>query len=320
MMKLSLCLLLLCIFELPPLAPAVAAENGEYIIRMISLQHCKKGPDRCDRCRAMCARKYCLLNISPRGVMQRPVIEVEIKGQKEWREYDIEKIFESRAEAEHYAKENRITNVKWEDDEMPWRRQDDQALRKVEASLPAGWVMYTEEDRLVIKRREPVWILNENRINAPVSLESSSERDDRIRKKGMKGYARLVFRMEKLWTPEKLRCAANTNETVKADLKALPGRHGVEKLVDKSLSRKGETVYRGRTDDEKKRIAAFNKERDSIEKKLVKMPDYTSKQYSLFLLIKEGAEDDFHSVTPGKASEEMYTVESLLRKYCPSAF
>lgn len=137
MMKLSLCLLLLCIFELPPLTPAVAAGNGEYIIRMISLQHCKKGPDRCDKCKAMNARKYCLLNISPKGVMQRPVIEVEIKGQKEWREYDIEKIFESRAEAECYAKENRITNVKWEDDEMPWRRQDDQALRKVEDSLPA---------------------------------------------------------------------------------------------------------------------------------------------------------------------------------------
>ncbi|MHC9542502.1 MAG: hypothetical protein AB9903_23590 [Vulcanimicrobiota bacterium] len=317
MMKLSLCILLLCIFGLPPLAPAAAAENGEYIIRMISLQHCKKGPDRCDRCRAMCARKYCLLDIAPRGVMQRPVIEVEIKGQKEWREYEIERIFESRAEAERYAKENRITNVKWEDGEMPWRRQDDQVLRKVEGSLPAGWVMYTEEDRLVIKRREPVWILNENLINAPVSFESSKERDDRIRKKGRQSYARLVFRMEKAWTPEKLRCAAVTNEAVMADLKALPGRFGVEKLMDESLSRKGDIVYTGRTDDEKKRIAAFNRERERIEKNLVKLPDYTSKQYSLFLLIKEGAEDDFHSVAPGKASEEIYTIESLLKKYCP---
>jgi len=315
--KLSLCLLFLRILSPPDPAPAVAAESGEYIIRMISLQHCKKGPERCDRCKAMCARKYCLLNINPGGVMQRPVIEVEIKGQKEWREYDIEKIFESRAEAERYAKENRIADVKWEDDKMPWRRQDDLALRKVEGSLPAGWVMYTEEDRLVIKRREPVWILNENRINAPVSFESSSERDDRIRKKGRQGYARLVFRIEKAWTAEKMRCAAVTNEAVTADLKALPGRLGLEKLVDESLSRKGDTVYTGKTDDEKKRIAAFYIEKEKIKKSLVKLPDYTSKQYSLFLLQKEGAEDDFHSVAPGKASEEIYTVESLLKKYCP---
>ncbi|MGV8121654.1 MAG: hypothetical protein AB2L14_17985 [Candidatus Xenobiia bacterium LiM19] len=315
-LKIICSLVLLCAFILPEM-PFAQDGKDQFIIRKIQLQHCKKGPDRCDKCKAMCARKYCLLNISPRGVMQRPVIEVEIKGQKEWREYDIEKIFESRAEAEHYAKENRITNVKWEDDEMPWRRQDDQALRKVEGSLPAGWVMYTEGDRLIIKRREPVWILTENRINAPVSSESSNERDDRIRKKGSKSDARLVFRMEKAWTPEKLRCAAITNETVKADLKALPGRLGVEKLMDESLSRKGEAVYKGRTDDEKKRIAAFYKERENIEKKLVKLPDYTSKQYSLFILLKEGAEDDFHRVFPGQASEEIYTVESLLRKYCP---
>ncbi|MHC9542218.1 MAG: hypothetical protein AB9903_22130 [Vulcanimicrobiota bacterium] len=134
-LKMFCSMMLLCAFILPELSFAQDGKD-QFIIRMISLQHCKKGPGRCDKCKAMSARKYCLLNISPKGVMQRPVIEVEIKGQKEWREYDIEKIFEGRAEAERYAKENRITNVKWEDDEMPWRRQDDQALQKVEDSLP----------------------------------------------------------------------------------------------------------------------------------------------------------------------------------------
>jgi len=91
-------------------------EKEQLIIRKIPLQHCMKGPSMCEKCRAMSARKYCLLNISPKGVMARPVIEVEIKGKKEWREYEIVKIFEDRDEADRYAKGNGITDVKWEND------------------------------------------------------------------------------------------------------------------------------------------------------------------------------------------------------------
>ncbi len=125
MLKKLYSLLMLCVLILLPGASFAEAGKDQLIIRKIPIQHCMKGPERCKKCQAMADRKYCLLNIMPKGVAARPVTEVEINGQKEWREYDIEKVFESRAEAEHYAKENHITNVKWEDDAMPWRRQDD---------------------------------------------------------------------------------------------------------------------------------------------------------------------------------------------------
>jgi hypothetical protein len=36
-----------------------------YIIRRIRLAHCKRGPDRCDKCEEMEAERICLLDIAP---------------------------------------------------------------------------------------------------------------------------------------------------------------------------------------------------------------------------------------------------------------
>jgi hypothetical protein len=44
-------------------------------------------------------------------VQQRPVVEVIRNGQKEFREFEIVKIFSSQADAENYARENRLVDV-----------------------------------------------------------------------------------------------------------------------------------------------------------------------------------------------------------------
>ena len=81
-----------------------------YIIRKVSLAHCKRGPSRCEKCREMNIERICLLDICPpdQGKIQRRVIQVSREGEKVWREFDIVKIFESQEEAEKYAEENEI--------------------------------------------------------------------------------------------------------------------------------------------------------------------------------------------------------------------
>ncbi|MCU0450804.1 MAG: hypothetical protein MUC97_13340 [Bernardetiaceae bacterium] len=54
--------------------------------------------------------KYCLLNICPElpGQIARPALQVDWEGMRLWREYDIEKTFETEEEALAYAREHQI--------------------------------------------------------------------------------------------------------------------------------------------------------------------------------------------------------------------
>ncbi len=84
-----------------------------HIIRKIRLAHCKRGPERCEKCREMDEEKICLLDICPpdQGMMQRRIIQLNRDGEETWREFDIVQIFESEEEAEAYAGENGITDI-----------------------------------------------------------------------------------------------------------------------------------------------------------------------------------------------------------------
>ena len=85
--------------------PEVHAALPRYIIRRIRLAHCSRGPERCEQCRRMDVEKVALLDIEPPhpGEMARRVIEVELGGEKVWREFDVVRAFDTEAEALQYA-------------------------------------------------------------------------------------------------------------------------------------------------------------------------------------------------------------------------
>ncbi len=85
------------------------ADSSCYIVKKVQLTHCKRGPQSCEKCRAVAADKYCLLDICPDDPqIARPMVMVETNGAPIWREYDIEKIFDSRQDALEYAKIRKI--------------------------------------------------------------------------------------------------------------------------------------------------------------------------------------------------------------------
>jgi hypothetical protein len=86
---------------------------SQYIIRKMKTAHCKRGPQRCEKCREMNVEQICLLDIDPpqRGMLQRRVIEVESDGERTWREFDVARTFESAEEALAYAAAHQIRDV-----------------------------------------------------------------------------------------------------------------------------------------------------------------------------------------------------------------
>lgn len=84
------------------------------IIRKIALSHCQRGPERCVKCRAVAGQKLALLELDPEGEAARRVIRVETDGKATFHEFEIVRLFESREEAESYAREHGVTDAVWE--------------------------------------------------------------------------------------------------------------------------------------------------------------------------------------------------------------
>ena len=84
-----------------------------HIIRRIRTAHCKRGPELCAKCREMDRARICLLDICPpdQGLLQRRVIEVNVDGERAWREFDVVRVFEDEKEAAAYAAQHGITDV-----------------------------------------------------------------------------------------------------------------------------------------------------------------------------------------------------------------
>jgi len=75
-----------------------------------------------------------------------------------------------------------------------------------------------------------------------------------------------------------------------------------------------EYLYRGKTAEGKRRIDAFEKEKKELLKKRVRLPDYVSQHYCLFLLEKKGMQDEYTLIYPEKASQEMYLIENKFKE------
>ena len=85
-------------------------EDAIYVIREMKMMHCAKGPERCEKCRDMAKNSnFSLIKLLPgHSMVARPVLEVEINGEKQYFEYDIVQIFDNKGAAEEYSKEHHI--------------------------------------------------------------------------------------------------------------------------------------------------------------------------------------------------------------------
>lgn len=89
-----------------------------YCVNFMQVPHCKRGLERCQICRDKNIMRWCLLDIDPpdQDRVQRPVIEIDIVGEKHFRAFDIIKIFESEEDMKQYILKNKSPDRIW----VPW--------------------------------------------------------------------------------------------------------------------------------------------------------------------------------------------------------
>ena len=85
-----------------------------YVIREIRMAHCKRGPQRCEKCCEIDIDKICLLEIFPEdyGLSQRRVMAFDHAGEKKRLTFEVVKVFDSADEARSFAQQNHISDVR----------------------------------------------------------------------------------------------------------------------------------------------------------------------------------------------------------------
>lgn len=181
-------------------------------------------------------------------------------------------------------------------------------------SLPSGWIFQEKDQCFIIYKSDSAIVLVENRINAP--YETNNSRVERIKAQGIKVLPKLILRYEKKWDFIKIQEIQIKNSGLLAELVKLPEKYNITHLYDKNLSRKDNPVYTPKTENDKKILSSYYNEKAKLEKKMVKLPEFNSQLYSIFLQSAEGLEDDTHMVYPVETSMQLHSIIGLFREVC----
>ena len=112
-MKIIFSVLVIFVFAIAAFGQERQAEKDSscFVIRKINYPILKRVPPKQKQ-----EKRIALLDVCPSNptTIARPMIEIERNGEKQNRVFDVAKVFKNKAEARKYAKENNITDVKFE--------------------------------------------------------------------------------------------------------------------------------------------------------------------------------------------------------------
>jgi hypothetical protein len=196
----------------------------------------------------------------------------------------------------------KITNPTWK--LAAQSQENDPILEKLKKSLPKNWILKTENQQLVISCTEKVFVLYENKINAPVNTETPQQKEERFKKYGQLINPQFVFVLKKKLTRKEIDHIKSENNKIYSTISELQ-----KKLKDIPVTWK-DGNYMPRNKEEEKMVSDYEKERSNLESKIIKLPDYQSEKYAMYLESEVGMETEFVSVLPEKSSAEMFRIKN----------
>lgn len=113
--------------------------------------------------------------------------------------------------------------------QMDWK--NDAILRTWPLMLSPPWTMRQEGDTLIVQKDEAVFILWENKINAPLDLETAEKRSARIREFGVLEKPKIVFTMRPRTKASEGTLSSIHEITLKETMGIEDEFHSVEKLA-----------------------------------------------------------------------------------------
>ncbi len=180
--------------------------------------------------------------------------------------------------------------------------------------LPNGWKFSDTNNCFIFQRTDSILVLTENTLNVP--MEKKEDKIKRIQALGKKAVSKIVIRYEPKWDFLKVQEVATNNSSVYNELRLLAKKYKVVDLKDTKLSTKENIVYTPKNDADAKKIANYYVEKRQIEGKIIKSPDLSSQNYSMFIISTSGCNDENHLIYPDEVSVEVYSFMTFCREIC----
>jgi hypothetical protein len=192
---------------------------------------------------------------------------------------------------------------------------EDSVIIKIMHMMPKGWFIYEKENLLVFEKQDTVWVLEEKQKNSPVTAETKDEKNTRIKKFGKAEKSKITYRYEEKWSNDKIKQAMTANDSIYKEIHQLPKKYNIENLRDKIQSSREVNVYVGKTDKEKQAVSLYEKEKTLLDKKVVQIPSFNTKNFSLTFINAIGCNDGLHIVYPDAISQENYQIRTLFYEF-----
>lgn len=196
---------------------------------------------------------------------------------------------------------------------------NDNRFRQLHDSLPKGWEMEAviqpfdadEEPELFvfITRIDSVKLLQVNKINAPKEFYDGL--DERVQKKGKTTVLELKMKLEPKWSMEKLQKVWAYNDSIQHLIDTAYTKYKIGDL-EQALGR-GDFTYDDSTPEKRRRLKAYNEEREKLHRQKIPWPGYSSSTYSVFFYYDYNAEN-YRAVYPPEAVWEEHRVAEMVRR------
>ncbi len=194
-------------------------------------------------------------------------------------------------------------------------KSSDFMLENVFSHMPEDWTYSTVETLLTIHCETPVWIIHENKLNAPIDILSEKRDQEYFMKYGKQIYPEIVFKIVRKQEIPGVKKMISDNDKIRNEIDKLPYSMNIDHLIDRHLSSKGTIFFKPVTENEKAMVAAYFQKIKELEGRISKVPDYETELYYLFIQKESVLNDEFTSAYPENIVEDYAAVRSLLEKY-----
>jgi hypothetical protein len=186
----------------------------------------------------------------------------------------------------------------------------DSILDKLKLKIGNEWDFKFENDSLVIKSNDSLWIAFYNIAGAPLNdPEYKKYTDEYLQEHGRKTSACIIFRAEKKWTSEKINEVRNENIKIYEQIDSLISKYQLSHL--KHSYRWNEELFWEASPAEEIRIKAYKKEKEALKEKVLELPYYNSQYYSLFVISENWMDELGYMVPMIYPAEEKTKINEL---------
>lgn len=146
------------------------------------------------------------------------------------------------------------------------------------------WNINFKDSCMTISFKDSVWVLYYNAANRPANDTSERIFDDTayLKNNGKKILPVMTFYLEIKWNNRRVSEANKLNKEIYQQGIKLKKKYHLEHLQE--WKKWNDSGFLGATPDDEKRIQQYRHEKKILESQRIKMPDYTSSNYSLFVV------------------------------------